>query len=121
MKLLRILIAVAAIALADIIYLFTPDIREVTPMSMFYLVVLICTVGAGVLSGGVAIILGFFSAWYFNLPPRYTFGMNAEAAVSLLVYLVTALAIFLVSYRLLIAEGRAVSIVDWVFRDDERG
>ena len=118
MNSLRVLVAFAVIGLVDLGYLASHELRASTPLSLFYIGVLISTIVGGVLPGLIAIALGFLSAWFMNEPPEFSFGLDLEVAASLLVYLLTATAVFLVAWRLLVAEGRSVSLLDWLFRRD---
>jgi K+-sensing histidine kinase KdpD len=114
----RVVVAFAVIGLVDVVYLSSHELRQTTPMSLFYIGVLISTIAGGVIPGLVAIVLGFFSSWYLNITQEFTFDLNLDVVTSLLVYLLTAVAVFLVAWRLLIAEGRSISLLDWLFRHE---
>jgi K+-sensing histidine kinase KdpD len=106
------------IAIVDMIYAQSHNLRDDTPMSLFYLAVLISTIAAGIAPGLAAIVLGFFSTWYMNLPPEFSIKFDSSVAEALVVYFFTAMAIYLIAIRLLLAEGRAVSLLDWLFDRD---
>lgn len=58
-------------------------VNQSLPFLTFFVVTLLATLVCGLVPGIVTLVLSFFAAWYFFMPPRYGFDFSAATIVSL--------------------------------------
>jgi PAS domain S-box-containing protein len=104
-------IAIAAVAVATIIrWSIGEYVLGRTPFTVYFLAIVLATLLGGFWPGMLATTLSVVVAWFFFVPPEFSFSLNWPDATSLLVF---------ISVSLLLV-GLITLVDDWLLNEIER-